>query len=245
MALSTLVAAAGLALAVSLLYLRVGQLVLRRARDESTPGLASFALFWAGVGAYGLADSLWTLASVATTPPLALGVTVLHVKLLGGAAGFFGLVNYLLLIYAGKRRLVPLVAALYVVVYAALVYWYAWRDPVGQHLGRWGASLDYANDNPLAWRGVVLMLFVPPILATLAYALLLRVATDPLQRLRVALVSMSLLVFFAGLTMGWLSGRWPWWGLAEKVLALALAGGVLMSMRPAPRLARASRAAPE
>lgn len=229
----SLLAASALAIGVAVLYAAVGRRVAGR---EGAPlPLLMFGLFWAGMAAYGFLDAGWALAVAWLGVPLGASLVVLHLKILAAVAAFAGLVAYLLAIYTGRERVTWAVLAAYAGLYALVTYYYVWRDPVGQHVTAWGASLDYARPGGAFQRAVVLLLFVPPALSAIAYAALLRVVEEPAARRRVAATATSLGVLFAGLTLGWLDGTLPWWGLAEKLLALAAALGVLWSMRaPTP-----------
>jgi hypothetical protein len=191
------------------------------------------ALFWYGAGTYALVESLWSFSTFAGVGGLAVGEIVLQLKLLSSIGGFGGLVCYLLAIYTGRARVVALVAVAYVGIYASALYYYAWRDPVAQEAGIWGARLVYANPGggPY-WTALVLALFVPPALAALAYASLVRLVRDPAGRYRITVVSLGLLLFFAPMPMGWVTGAFPWWGLAEKLLGLTSALVVVAAFHP-------------
>lgn len=217
----TVLAASLLGLGLGIASWAVAARLVRRGRDESRLGWSLLATFWGGMAAYVLLDSTWAIGVVLDVVPVPVAVTVLHLKVVSATLGFFGLVAYLLLVYTGRRGSVRLVAAAYVGIYLLTLYYYTWRDPIGQHVGNWGASLDYAREGGAFQDIVVLLLFVPPCLSAIAYAFLLRHVRDRESRIRVTTMSVSLIVLFAGLTMGWLNGRLPWWGLAEKLLALS------------------------
>lgn len=229
----TLLASSVLGLGVALLYGAVGWRVAHRGAGQVP--LRLFALFWVGMAAYGLLDAGWALCVAWPGVPLAASLVVLHLKILAAVAGFGGLVAYLLAIYTGRERVTWVVLAAYAALFVLVTYFYAWRGPVDQHLTTWGASLDYARPGGAFQKLVVVLLFVPPALSAVAYAALLRVVDEPAARRRVAATAASLAVLFAGLTLGWLNGTLPWWGLFEKVLALSAALGVLWSLRDAAR----------
>lgn len=233
-----------LGLVLAALYLEVGRRQASRATSAGRGAQRLFALFWLGVGVYGLADAAWALALAYDASSLAFAKTVLQVKVISGLVGFFGLVAYVGYIYTGRGSLVRPIAVGYAVLYVVLVAWYAWRDPIGQSGEGWGASLLYARDAPSVWTGITLALFLPPLAATGAFAFLLRHITDRRQRLRGLIVSLSLATFLTGVGMSWLSGAWPWWGLFEKTLALLLVSGVLVAMRLAERAEAPERAPP-
>lgn len=221
-----------LGIALAALYARVGLLVARRAGASGEHAMAFFAAFWIGVAGYGFLDAAWALALAFVDVPLALAVAILHAKVALGVAAFFGLVYYLLFLYTGRRWLLAPVAIAYGAIYAVVEYYYVWREPVGQHLGAWSAGLDYAKESAAFHDAVTLLLFVPPALAAVAYAMLVAVVQQREARRRVAITASSLAVFFASLTLGWLNGRIPWWPVAEKALALGAALAVLWTLSP-------------
>lgn len=75
------------------------------------------------------------------------------------------------------------------------------------------------------------MFFVPPLLASVTYAMVLRMPMPALQRHRVRLISGSLGAYFLGLTAGYLALGWPWWGLVEKLLGIGAALVALLALR--------------
>lgn len=225
----SLAASSLLSMGVAVLYVAVGQRIARRGATHLP--LRLFAVFWTGMAAYGLLDASWALAVATGSVPLAVSLVVLHLKIAAAVTAFGGLVAYLLAIYTGRENVTWLVLGAYLALFAVVTYFYVWRAPVGQHLTTWGASLDYAREGGLFQKVVVVLLFVPPGLCAVAYAMLLRVVEEPHARRRVAATSAALVVLFASLTLGWLNGKLPWWGIAEKVLALGAALVVLWTMR--------------
>ncbi|HEX2021480.1 MAG TPA: hypothetical protein VHH36_02120 [Candidatus Thermoplasmatota archaeon] len=230
-------AVAGAAIALALLL--VGAKFHRRSRLEAQPVLAWFAAFWVGIGAYGLAEAAWALAYGAGATDLAVGLFVLHAKIVASVAGFASLVVYLLLVRGADRRFVGALVGAYGLVLALVETFYAWRDPIAQEPGVWGMRLEYARNSVEPWWTLLLVvLMLPPFLASLSYATLLRHARDPVVRWRIQLVSLSLFAFFLPMFLAWRVGGWPYWGLIEKGLGAVMAGGVVLAMWP-PRWARA------
>lgn len=222
-------------LACAALFATAAWRTWRRARAPGATRLRSFAIFWLGSGAYVGADSLWSFAWIAGVESLLLGVIVLEMKVAAVCAAFAGLLVYLLSIYRPGPFVPPAVAASYLALFLALGAYYAWRSPVGAHANFASLSLDYARVAPEpVWNALLLLLFVPPIVATLAYASLLRVASHPAQRRRIALTSAALLLFFAPDLLGWIS-HWTWWDLAERALALG-AGAMILGATPRSEL---------
>lgn len=209
------------------LYLTVAAFLAARAwRTRSWP-LFGLALFWAGVGAYALADALMTALWLAGVAAFALGVVALHWKVATICVAFGGLVGYLAYVYSASRRVVVAVALWYAALAAAYEGWYAARAPRGIAAHVWGTSLQYAHEGPqLAWWALLVALFLPGIVAAVLYARLAGYAGSPTIRRRILVTSTALMLFFVPSLSAWLYGHWYWWGLVEKIIGIA--AGVLM-----------------
>ena len=232
---ASFVASAFLQLPVALALLVVGAKLHRRSRLSGQPAFAWFAAFWVGIGTYALVEALWSVAWLAGFQRLEVGLFALHMKIVASCVGFAGLVAYLLSIHGRDKRIIAVVVGAYSIVAALAETFYSWRAPVAQEPGVWGMRLLYAvNDTQPWWTLVVLMLFLPPFLAAISYATLLRHARDPAIRYRIALTSASLLLFFAPLAIGWRSGGAPWWGGVEKALGILMTIGIVLALWPPP-----------
>lgn len=229
----TLAAGSVLTFLAGVLYVAIGVRFARRAAGQRSVPMGSFSLFWFAIGYYGLTDGAWSLAVPLLDPPLAVGVTILVTKVLVGCVGFLGLVHSLAYVYTGNPRVLRPLAVFYALVYVLVLYSYVEARPVGQEAQAWRSGLVYADGGGLLGTLAVLALFLPPLLASLAYAGLYRRAGDRAQRVRIATVSASLAVFFGSLIAGWLGGGWRWWPLVEKLLAIATAVAVVLALRTA------------
>lgn len=232
-----LLMALGLTLPIAVLYLLVGRAVWRRGASGAR-SWRFFGLFWLGMGTWGLAEGLWPVLHEMGLAPFPLAVGLLHLKVLASVAAFYGLVAYLVTVYTGHpraaRRLVPVYGA----IYLATAGFYVWKRPLAQFPGTWGMRFEYAVQDPgMIWWVVVGLLFLPPILASIAYAALYRLAPDPEARFRVALTSLAFVGLFSPTFIAWGLGGAPWWPLIEKLLGLAVAGCILLALHP-PRALR-------
>lgn len=223
---ATVLVGSVLGLAVAALY---GWLGREHARRATTGGLgpAAFAVFWYGIAAHAAVESLWAVSVVLWTQPLWVGILVLLVKIGTGVAAIGGLVLYMLLIYTGNARAAVGVVLAYSALQSLMTWEYLSRVPLAPELRTWYAGLRYQHPEGAAHDALAVALFLPPLVAAVAYLSLLRVTTDPLQRRRIVATSASLAVFFGGFLLGWVHERWFWWGLLERVLALGAAAGVL------------------
>lgn len=237
MAEAAFVASALIELPLAVAFLVVAARIHKRARLDSQPALLLFAAFWVGIGGYAIVESLWSILYMLGLAPMPVALLVLQLKLVATVAGFAGLVSYILAIRGVDGRVCGLVLGAYGVVLALTETFYTWRGPIGQRPATWGMQLVYArNDVEPWWTLLLLVLFLPPFLAALYYATLLRHTRERELRYRIALTSVSLLLFFAPLFVGWRAGDWVWWGAVEKLLAVAMAGGIVLAMWPPPAL---------
>lgn len=237
MAGPTLLLSAALTLPLAIAYLAVGAKLHQRSRVEGQPAFAWFAAFWVGVGAYGAFEAAWMWSHLLGLASWPFALFVLHMKIVGMVVALGGLVVYLLLIHGIGRRRLALVVASYALLLAAMETFYSWRGPTAQAPGDWGMRLLYLqNDTQPYWTILMALMFVPPLLATLAYARLLRHTSDPVLRYRIRLVSLSLLAFFVPAFIGWRAGGFPWWGGIEKLLSAVMAAGVVLALWPPPRV---------
>lgn len=232
MSQASLALGAALGLAGAALFATAGVRTWRRARATASPPLRAFAVFWLAAGAYLGLNAMWIVAWLAGLDALPVSIAILEAKVAAVCASFAGLVCYLLAIYAGRRRLVLPVGAAYAGLLLAMETYYAWRAPVGQHASLASLGLDYLRpQQTLVWDALLVLLFVPPIVATLAYASLHRLGADPAARRRIRWTAASLLLFFAPDLVGWLAGRWTGWDVVELALALCAGVGMLLATR--------------
>ena len=226
---ATLATGSALGAIAGALFLVVGALLVGRARGARSWGLAAFALFWLGVGAYGLADAAGAWAALAAWRPFPVALAMLHVKVAAVTVGFGSLVAYLVYIRSGRRGLALLALAYYALVWIALEAFYAYRDPMGVNVGTWSVSIAYAHEalQP-AWNVLLVALLAPALAASVLYAGLRRHTEDPEVRQRIVLTSTALALFFGPTLLAWLVGSWAWWALAEKMLGLVTAGVMMV-----------------
>lgn len=231
-----------LEVALCLGYVAVGLHYARRARGPGGEAPARFAAFWLALGGYGILEGAWSVAMSTLTLPYEVGVTVLQLKILLAAVGFFGLSSYLLRLYTG-RSWDRLAAAYHAVAYVLLVYAYAAARPIGQEVQAWRGGLVYASSGGALNTLAPLLLFAPALVGSIAFLLLARHAHGAARR-RVIRLGAALFVFLAGLSLGWLNAAWFWWPLVEKTLALVAILGAMDAVLGSDARVDAGRGAP-
>jgi hypothetical protein len=247
MAMSATTLAAGTLLDVLslVLYFRVAALVRREYAGSPGRAREAFATFWYGVGVVNGLQAALELVAVFHDPGVALAFAVWNTRIAVALASFAGLVYYLLYVYTGNRRLFWPTLLFYVLTFLLMQVWLLQSAPVGTDVSHWRVDLRFAHEDhgPL-YKLVVLMFFLPPVVASVAYAFVLRMTRTPLQRYRARLLAWSLGGYFLGLTAGYLSPGWPWWGLVENLLGIGAATAAILALRP-PRGLRARLEAAE
>lgn len=218
-----------LGLVVAALYGHLGVVHARRARVTGLPA-AAFATFWLCIAGHAALESAYAIAVALGLPSLDVGVTVLVLKIATGVFGIGGLVLYLLLVYGLSRRVVPLLTLAYATIFAVMLYDYLARVPVDQELRTWYAGLRYLHPEGALHQAVAVLLFLPPLLATIAYLMLLRVSREAPQRRRILATGSGFIVFFGAFLLGWVHERWFWWGLLERLLALGSSLAILWTL---------------
>lgn len=226
---ATILAGSTLGLLVAALYAYIGIDQARRARTTGFAAIA-FATFWLAIGFHAAIESGWAMWVVLGEPDLAIGVSVLLLKIGTGVLGIGGLVVYLLLVYGMPKRFLPRIFVAYSALYALMVYDYLSRVPLASETRTWYAGLRYQFPEGPLHNVVAVLLFLPPLLATVAYLFLLRHTEDPSQRSRIIATGSSLVVFFATFLLGWVHERWMWWGLIERSLAIGTSVCILWTL---------------
>lgn len=234
---TTLWFSCALGLATAVLYLALGARESQRASARGDVALGWYSVFWVAFGAHLLFESLWTLGMLVAPPPLALSVAVLQLRVGTAIVAFFALVYYLLVLYTGRRGvLVPLGVA-YSGIFVFVSYHFAARDPIGHETRAWAADLTYANDGAATWPFVVGLLFGPPLLASVAYAFLLRFTSEPKLRRRILVTSITFAVLFGSFILGFLHEAWYWWGLVGRLVLLGAVASLLVNAMETPIVA--------
>lgn len=201
------------------------QLGKRKLKDDADRlAWSAFRIWWLGLGITTALGALRALLAFARVDSLLVYVWLDLVSTLVLCAALWGLLFYLLFLYTGRRSWAWPLAALYAIFFVALViYSFFALRPVGVVLDAGAATVRYAAQASPVYQVIVgLMVLLPQLLASLAYFSLFFRLRDRVQRYRVLLVSLSILVWFGSplLALGLSLSAAPWWTLASRVIGL-------------------------
>lgn len=220
----------------SVIFFYVGYTILgRKVSTESRLALSAFSLWWVGLGLSTLLTSGLILAARQGFTHLALHEAALHLQLVLICVILWGLLYYLLYLYTGRRWLVYAVGVFYVLYYMTLVYWVAWQNPTHVELERWRVVMKYERESTNAvLQLIVALLVLPQIIGAIAYFRLYFFADHPVQKYRIALVSLSILVWFSTALISSLAqiSTSDTGQVISRMVSLGAALTVLMAYRP-------------
>lgn len=236
MVTQTLGAAAAFALAAGAVYAFIGlRLAQRRVGPDAQLAATMFSAWWFGLAATTVIGAVQSLAGAFGLLSLPLAVTLMHVNLLVICIALLGLLYYLVYLFTGKRRAIVPLTLFYVLYYPLLVYFVVASDPIGVEVERWRVTLDYAQDirGPL-YVAVLLLLIAPQILGAIAYLTLYVRVKERTLRYRIALVSLSIIVWFGSALAAAFTGinQNDDWQIASRAIGLAAALTILMAYYP-------------
>lgn len=215
----------------ALVFVSVGRAVTKRPVSPDLLNVRNaFGAWWYGLGVSSLLGVVQIAAFAATAgsdPALLTGISIISVASL--CIALWGLLYYLVVLFTNSQRWRWPLAACYAVFFAAILYLVLRLNPTGYHLEGYQLTTDQAESlqgNGFVL-GFVLVLLLPQMLAALAYLSLYRKVQDPVQRRRVLLVGLSILLWFGSGFVGSLvpnAARSPWWQLGSRLFGLAAAG---------------------
>ncbi|HEX2065428.1 MAG TPA: hypothetical protein VHI93_01310 [Candidatus Thermoplasmatota archaeon] len=238
------------ALASCAVFALVARTVHRRpVSPEARAARNAFVTWWACLSAVSLMGALLLLPFVPLDASLFLEATIASLLLL--CVGLWGLQYYLVYLYTSNRSSMLPLALGYLALFGLLLLMTLKRGPFHVEAAKWGPRLQGTTDlagTPAYWLVIVLFI-VPTLVAAAAYLSLYRKTPEPVQRRRILLVGLSLLVWF-GTGLGASIGKVAladWWQVASRIIALAAAGTIYYAyagLEPAPPAALPTPATP-
>lgn len=218
-----------LSLASATVFLLVARAVYRRpVSADSVLARNAFVLWWSTLGLVTLISLVLQAPGFPATVPMFLMVTMVTLALL--CVGLWGLLFYLLFLFTSRRGIALPLALAYVLYFAFLAYFIVAGDPASVESTKWGQELEYADpieSGPIYW-AAVLLLILPPFLAAGGYLSLYWKADQPVQKRRILLVSLSILVWFGSALVGTGADEDSGvWRIVSRLIGLAAAATIL------------------
>jgi hypothetical protein len=219
----------------SALYMFIGMRLGEKTYSNSADAFAwrAFRFWWFGMGTNAALNTLSILT-------LSMNITALPVFIffsisatLAASLALWGLLTYLIYVFTGKDRS-RLVAAFYIAFALFLFYSIYSFQPTGVAMGEWQVAMQYANTPQGAQAfvyavGLILLLGLPPVVASIGMFLLFLRIKERSSKYRAALVSAGIFMLF-GLTyivplilypFGLRTGDISWWPVATRIVGLA------------------------
>lgn len=225
-------------LAYAYVGLRIGG---RRSAPEDRMALRAFGAWWFGLALLSLVEAAQTGLWLAGARDRQLFTAMTYLTLAPFCAMIWGLFYYLAYLLSGRREILWVSVGLYLLAYGAFVSLFAMSDPVGVKATAWNVRMEYARSfPPLVMLAAIGLLVLPVLGGAIAYGLLFFRVRNPLQRYRIAVVSLSLLLWFGSPLVAQLAGvaQSDAWGIASRVVGLLAALAILLAYRPPARVLR-------
>ncbi|HEY3475126.1 MAG TPA: hypothetical protein VGK56_10990 [Anaerolineales bacterium] len=239
----TLIFGAALSTLSASIYYYVGRVLSRRrvASPDARLAWMLFVAWWYALGTTTLIGAVLSLLGAFNIAGLPLFITLTQVNLLALCIALYGLMYYLLYLFTGSRRLLLPLTLFYIAYYILIVYYVHSRIPVGVTVGRWNATLQYAQDpgGPLFLVALLLLIF-PQVIGSLAYfTLYFRVRTTT-QKYRILLVSWSIIIWFLSSFLASIAGlsTQDWWQVTSRLIGLFASLAILLAYDPLPWIRR-------
>jgi hypothetical protein len=192
-----LVATGLAAFASTIVYCNVGYRFYQRSvSPEVHLAKAQFSIFWWGLGVSAGLTGLDSALAAASSLSLAVAVTVGIVGVPIDTVFLWAIVDTLIYLYTGRYYLLP-VAGLYATFYGAALYYKILEQPYGVVI-RAGAPTLLVLPVTNHWLAIFVIagLAFPKFIAAFLYLSLIRRTQNRTQRFRIAVVSVSIIVWF-------------------------------------------------
>lgn len=234
---STLLFSSLFAVVAAVIYAYVGRRLSERLISSAEAKLAwqFFVLWWYGLAATTLIGGLLSLFGAFGVTDLPVFVTATFINIQLSCVALLGLFYYLIYLFTGNSRWLPLLAILYFIFYILILYEITASDPEGVSLERWSTALVYRV--PLTgtfFTILVVLLFASQIFGGFAYFTIYFRVPDVTQKYRILLVSWSIIIWFLTPFMG-IAGsleQQDWWQIVSRLIGLAAALMILVAYFP-------------
>lgn len=239
---ATILAGAGASVASALAYGYVGMRLARTpATADDRSALRSFGLWWGGLALLSLLGAMQSILWLAGFREPAIHVAFTYMAVAPLCVTVWGLFYYLAYLFSGSRRIRVWAGLFYGFVYVVFVVLIALSEPIGVSAGTWDVTIEYAAEVPAAAALLLLALLVLPVLGgAVAYGSLFFRVKEPMQRYRIAVVSLALALWFIGPLGAQVTGvaQSEGWAIASRIIGFLAAVAILLAYRPPANIAR-------
>jgi hypothetical protein len=195
-----------------------------------------FVVWWYALAGITLVNGLLNLVGAFGLASLPLFITFTQVEILVLCVALYGLMYYLIYIFTGNRKALPVLTIVYILYYFLFMYYLNLSTPTGVSINRWNVGVHYEQQPTGPFVTVLLVLLVfPQIIGSLAYFTLYFRVKEITQKYRVALVSLSIIIWFLSAFIASISGlsQYDWWQITSRMIGLGATLAILMAYRPA------------
>lgn len=223
---AVLVSSLSLSAASALVFAAVGASFLRRSVSaRMRVGRDAFALWWFGLAAVELLGAGMTLLAATRSISIPTFLVLEAIALLILCVALWGLLVYLIFLYADTSRPAWLIGVAYAALFLWLCYLTFSQPPTSISVNGWSVQPEPA---PSAGIQVAagLLIILPIVAGAFAYLAMYFRVEERLQKRRILLVSVSLLAWFGSSGVALLPsiGTSAWWQVLSRLIALVASG---------------------
>lgn len=227
---------AAISTASALVYGYVATVTARRKiGGEAELASSLFTVWWWTLAAVTAVGALRGVLAYGGILDLGLHLTILHTLIVAIVGAVWALQYYLFYLFTGDRRWFAPISAYYAILYVWILYTILWRQATGVVIvdGRldWSYARDVSDGLRVA-QGIAF--FAPTLIGAIGYARLYFRVEGTTQRYRIALVSMTILVWFSAslVALGFGFNDDRWWQQLSRFFGLAASLLILAAYRP-------------
>lgn len=221
-------------------FLYAGRAVRSEMRQTAAPSAgAAFAVWWSAIGAYLAIEGAMTIAGALGYTALVPWLVVRYLGYVLIGAGLWGLTYYVAFVWTGRQGLRVPLAVLFAALSATLIGYFVTRRPLSVVAQDWLVGFTFAAEptGPL-YTAILTGFALPPIAAAFGYLSLWSRTQRRDQRYRIALVSVSIILYLGSGLVVRLGTNDFLMFVNLALFGLGMAAAVLLAYRP-PRAIRA------
>lgn len=236
MTAASLAVASVLDAGVTALFALIGwRLSQRRVSDHARLASALFATWWYSLAVISATAFVRHAMAATATVDLVLVQTLGYVSLIAICTALWGLLYYLVYLFTGWRAVIYPITVFYVAFYLALLYVTVALGSPTVVTHTWTVDVVYERPpDPVLVTSLLVLVLAPHIVGAIAYGTLFFRLEDPTARWRVAIVAMSIVVWFGTSYVAASLGASPagTWPLLKRLLDTLSALCILLAYLP-------------